>query len=96
LTSPRYDERSLVIYSVFGILTRYGRRYARIVMKGYEPSERIWSALKKTAAAEKDPVTYEQAIRRVHRIISHEGVGLLPEPALRFYADEYVRMVRER
>jgi hypothetical protein len=65
-------------------------------MKGAEPAERIWSALKQTAATEKGTIDYKQAVKRVRKIATREGVGQLPEPAVRFYADEYVRMVRER
>jgi hypothetical protein len=65
-------------------------------MKGYQPAERIWAVLKQTAASEHGGITPEQAIKRVRKIVSREGVGRLPETALRFYADEYIRMVRER
>ncbi len=65
-------------------------------MIGDQPAERIWMALKRTAASEHGTVTYDQAMRRVRKIASTEGVGALPERALQFYADEYVRMVRER
>ncbi len=66
------------------------------MMKGAQPSERIWKALKQTASTEKGTITYQQAVKRVRKIASREGAGDLPEPAMRFYADEYVRMVRER
>ncbi len=66
------------------------------MMKGAQPSERIWKALKSTASTEKGTITHQQAVRRVRKIAAREGVGDLPEPAMRFYADEYVRMVRER
>ncbi len=66
------------------------------MMKDEQPAERIWSALKKTAAVEKGAVSHQQAVRRVRQIVSKEGGPGLPETALRFYADEYVRMVRER
>jgi hypothetical protein len=65
-------------------------------MKESQPAERIWSALKRTAATERGSVNQKQAIKRVQRIVEHEGGGELPDPALRFYAAEYVRMVRER
>ncbi len=65
-------------------------------MTGDQPAERIWTALKQTAANENGSVTHEHALRRVRRIVSSEGLGALPDKALQFYADEYVRMVRER
>jgi hypothetical protein len=64
-------------------------------MSRYQPAERIWVALKKTAKTERGSITYQQAVKRVRKIVSGEGMGQLPDPALRFYADEYVRMVRE-
>jgi hypothetical protein len=63
-------------------------------MKGYQPAERIWAALKETATLERSSITLEQALKRVRKIAAKEGMGGLPEPALRFYANEYVRMVR--
>ncbi len=83
-------------YPIFGILRKPAPALGWKRMKGQQPAERIWYALKETAKCEKGIVTYEQAVKRVRRIIMHEGVGTLPEPALRFYADEYLRMVRER
>jgi hypothetical protein len=64
-------------------------------MRGSQPAERIWTALKQTAATERGTITREQAIRRVRKIVARAGMGNLPEPALYFYAEEYVRMVRE-
>lgn len=64
-------------------------------MKGSQPAERIWTALKQTAAMERGAITREQAIKRVRKIVARAGMGKLPEPALHFYADEYIRMVRE-
>lgn len=65
-------------------------------MKGKEPAEQVWSQLKQAAAAEGGSVTLEQAAKRVRRIIGDIHVQAIPEAALRFYAAEYVRMVKER
>jgi|GEM_PF-7129527 len=45
---------------------------------------------------ERGEITREQAIKRVRKIVAREGMGRLPDPALHFYAEEYVRMVRTR
>lgn len=63
-------------------------------MKGFQPAERIWVLLKQSASTERSGVTLEQAIKRVRKIVASEGMGSLPEPALRFYAHEYLRMAR--
>lgn len=63
-------------------------------MKRREPSERFWIALKQTAAMERRTITHEQAAKRIRKIAASEGMGNLPEELLRFYTDEYVRMVR--
>lgn len=58
-----------------------------------DPSERIWSALKRMAKSEADSVTRSQAIKRVKAVVRQEGAIELPERALQFYADEYRDMV---
>lgn len=63
-------------------------------MKGFQPAERIWELLKQSATTERSSMTLEQAIKRVRKIVANEGMGSLPEPALRFYANEYLRMAR--
>lgn len=65
-------------------------------MKGSEPSERIWLALKKNASAEKGTISYRKAIIQVRKIALREGAGQLPDEAVRFYAYEYLRMVKDR
>jgi hypothetical protein len=65
-------------------------------MKGKEPAEQLWWQLKQAAAAESGLVTLEQAAKRVRRIVGDIYAAGLPEAALRFYAAEYVRMVKER
>lgn len=63
-------------------------------MKESGPADRIWSALKQTAATERGTISLEQAVKRVRKLVANEGMGALPDQALHFYAQEYVRMVR--
>jgi len=55
----------------------------------------MWSALKSSAAHEKHALSLNQALRRVKAIAVQEGARELPDAALRFYAGEYVLMVRK-
>jgi len=61
-----------------------------------DPSERIWNGLKRLAQTEKGTLSSTEAIKRVRAVAKQEGAPELPESALRFYADEYVEMVRSR
>ncbi|HZZ65505.1 MAG TPA: hypothetical protein VFE17_08405 [Candidatus Baltobacteraceae bacterium] len=65
-------------------------------MRGKEPAEHLWRQLKQAAAAESGAVTLEQAEKRVRGIVGDVNAPGLPDAALRFYAAEYVRMVKER
>lgn len=62
-------------------------------MNRHDPSERLWSALKRLAEREDDGVTQSQAIKRVKAAAKSEGTLDLPDQALRFYAEEYREMV---
>ena len=71
-----------------------GRRaYALLVND--QPSERVWRAMKRMAASERRAVSAKQAVDRIRAIVIREGFEELPEPAVRFFAEEYVAMVRE-
>jgi hypothetical protein len=61
-----------------------------------EPSERIWRALKQLAENEQSNVSHHEAIKRVKAVARREGTLEIPEPALRFYADEYRDMVARK
>lgn len=63
-------------------------------MNKREPSERFWVAMKQTAVMERSTISLAQAVKRIRKIAADEGMGTLPEQALNFYANEYVRMVR--
>lgn len=65
-------------------------------MEQRQPAERLWSALKRSAHGERRTLTDQQAERRVRDIALREGIGKLPEAALRFYAVEYAQMVNKR
>lgn len=64
-------------------------------MHSGQPTERMWSALKSSAAHEKHALSLSQALRRVKAIAAREGACELPDAALRFYAGEYLLMVRK-
>ena len=50
--------------------------------------------MKQTAVLERGTITHEQAAKRIRKIAANEGMRNMPEDALHFYADEYIRMVR--
>lgn len=60
-----------------------------------DPSERLWNSLKRLAQSERGTPTQAEAIRRVKAVAVKEGALELPEPALRFYAQEYCEMVSQ-
>lgn|GEM_PF-6391246 len=62
-------------------------------MNRHDPSERLWSALKRLAEMETRVVSPSEAIKRVKAAALREGTLELPERAVRFYADEYRAMV---
>lgn len=64
-------------------------------MHSGQPTERMWSALKSSAAHEKRALSLHQAIQRVKAIAAHEGARELPDAALQFYAGEYLSMLRK-
>jgi len=49
--------------------------------------------MKRMAACEKGTLTFKQAVDRVRTIAYREAGTEIPEPALSFYAEEYVAMV---
>lgn len=59
-----------------------------------QPSERMWHTMKRLAKTEDRDLTDKQAVEKVRDIARREGAGHLPERALRFYAAEYLAMVR--
>ena len=61
---------------------------------GDQPSERMWFTMKRLAKTEDREITVKQAVERVRDIARREGAGQLPERALRFYAAEYLAMVK--
>ncbi|HEY9180620.1 MAG TPA: hypothetical protein VIO32_07855 [Candidatus Baltobacteraceae bacterium] len=65
-------------------------------MNRNEPSERIWTALKRMAGDEQADLTQPEAIKRVKAIARREGALALPGPALEYYAREYRSMVNGR
>jgi hypothetical protein len=58
-----------------------------------QPAEKLWAAMKRMAACEKGTLTFKQAVDRVRTIAYREAGTEIPEPALSFYAEEYVAMV---
>lgn len=62
-------------------------------MKGNEPTDRVWNALKRRAHSERGTISPAQAIKRVKAVAKSEGAVELPDRVLRFYADEYCDMV---
>lgn len=71
------------------------RHYGSTVNR-QDPSERIWSALKRMAQSEVRSVSQSQAIKRVKAVVHQQGAEDLPERALAFYADEYRDMVNNK
>lgn len=71
-----------------------GARYRQGVDRR-DPSERLWNSLKRLARSEARSLTQAEAIRRVKAAAVKEGALELPEPALRFYAQEYREMVSQ-
>jgi hypothetical protein len=61
-----------------------------------QPAERLWSALKGSADRERRKLTTQQAEDRVRDIATREGIGKLPDAAVRFYAVEYAQMVADK
>lgn len=59
-----------------------------------QPAEKLWSAMKRMAACERGTITSKQAVERVRSIVLKEGGTRIPDEALRFYAEEYLTMVR--
>lgn len=73
----------------------HSRLYLQSVNR-HDPSERMWQALKQLAQREAHILSFAEAIKRVKAIARQEGTTSIPEPALRFYADEYREMVARR
>lgn len=65
-------------------------------MNRYDPAERVWNALKRLAQSETKNISEGEAIKRVKAIAKKEGALELPEPAVRFYAEEYRGMVGDK
>lgn len=65
-------------------------------MNRNDPSERIWTALKRMAQTERGTITETQAIKRVKAVARSEGAPELPERAIKFYATEYCDMVTKQ
>jgi hypothetical protein len=63
-------------------------------MEQRQPAERLWAALKRSAAAESKSVTKQQAEHRVRSIAAQLGVHALPAAALKFYAVEYMEIAK--
>lgn len=70
-------------------------RYRTAVNRS-DPSERIWTALKRLAQEEPAGVSEAQAIKRVKAVARNEGAVQLPERALKYYANEYRDMVSKK
>lgn len=56
----------------------------------------MWNALKRLAQSETKNISEGEAIKRVKAIAKKEGALELPEPAVRFYAEEYRGMVGDK
>jgi hypothetical protein len=64
-------------------------------MEQRQPSERLWAALKRSAAAEPQILNRQRAEQRVRSIAAQLGVDALPPAAIRFYAIEYMQMAKQ-